>query len=269
MMRSIKFVVNTAIACIAPVLVSTGIYAQAVTSSDGPRIASEILSGRGVTDTIELNHLTAPAAVLRDARIFDAGLTVAGDPGATPQARVYAFRTLIAQLNPTRQLRYSDLAGSMTSASCIGQSGSPHDVFFLGTPLPGDAETRVRTLARAVAADSTQPNPVRHAAACAALYQLVSKTPSQAYAEVVSNVDISLEYVCGNQFRLRNPFDEPVLLTYEVEGTQENGTLSLPARSAGTPYSEITFVTTNSGVVKLFESGELVQSETNGGLSCP
>lgn len=81
---------------------------------------------------------------------------------------------------------------------------------------------------------------------------------------VVAPGSVTLTYICGNTFRVRNSNTAPVTVTWDVYQKNETGTLILPPKPASAPYSETWFTTVNKGTVRLFESGTLIQTKANG-----
>lgn len=80
---------------------------------------------------------------------------------------------------------------------------------------------------------------------------------------------IRLTYICGNKFRVRNPNGTAVPVSWDVYNKNEAGTLTLPPKVTGQPYSESFFTTVNKGTVRLFHTGQLIQTKANGGAVCP
>jgi hypothetical protein len=75
---------------------------------------------------------------------------------------------------------------------------------------------------------------------------------------------ITLTYICGNAFRVRNTNPTVMTVTWDVYKTTEKGTLTLPAKPGTGPYSETYFTTVNKGTVRLFLDGVLIQTKANG-----
>ncbi len=101
-------------------------------------------------------------------------------------------------------------------------------------------------------------------------------------ASVVTNADLAitcppltvtpstlrLTYICGRTFRVRNPNDAAVTVTWDVFGTAETGTLLLPARPLSGSFSETLFETVATGTVRLFYNGVQSDVKANGGFAC-
>ncbi len=82
-----------------------------------------------------------------------------------------------------------------------------------------------------------------------------------------SDKQITLAYMCGNRFRLRNPGKDSVHVKWDVDDTKDRGRLWLPPAGAS-PYSETFFTTKVKGTVRVFRHGSLIQTKANGGVSC-
>lgn len=80
---------------------------------------------------------------------------------------------------------------------------------------------------------------------------------------------IRLTYICGNKFRVRNPNAADVPVNWDVYKKSETGTLTLPPKAADQPYSQTFFTPVNTGTVRLFHSGQLIQTKANCGAVCP
>lgn len=89
-----------------------------------------------------------------------------------------------------------------------------------------------------------------------------STGPSASLA--VTRGSITLTYICGNTFRVRNTNPAAVTVTWDVYKQGETGTLTLQPKPANAPYSETYFTTLKKGTVRLFEGGALIQTKANG-----
>ncbi|MFN8877427.1 MAG: C-type lectin domain-containing protein [Gemmatimonadota bacterium] len=77
-----------------------------------------------------------------------------------------------------------------------------------------------------------------------------------------------LTALCGTRFRVRNRSDYHVTATWDVYGTAERGTLSLPPRPSGAEFSETIFSTVARGTVRLFVSGNQVDVKAPSAGAC-
>jgi hypothetical protein len=87
--------------------------------------------------------------------------------------------------------------------------------------------------------------------------------------DFVDVASIRLTYVCGNTFRARNLNYVPVTVRYEVAGTTEARTLTLPGLSSDDgPIADTPLTTTATGTVRLLYGGRVIQTVANGGGVC-
>jgi hypothetical protein len=134
-------------------------------------LARSFSEARGSADTTLLKRLTAPTDWLVDGRIVATALSIFQDRGASPQARVYAVRTLIWSLAPGDEIEYGHLVDVDRNGvwSCGGRGASFHGQVTQGDRLPRGWPARVDAVARAIHGDSSEPPSVRQAAACLVL----------------------------------------------------------------------------------------------------
>jgi galactose oxidase len=80
---------------------------------------------------------------------------------------------------------------------------------------------------------------------------------------------INLTYVCGNRFIVSNAHGVPVSVTYQVVGTEEEGTADLPAAPEIDPaVSEVPIETRARGTVQLLLDGKALLAKANEGTPC-
>lgn len=84
----------------------------------------------------------------------------------------------------------------------------------------------------------------------------------------ITTSGLILTYICANRFRVRNPNDAVLPVSWDVAGVGETGVLSLPARPIGSGFSETFFDTVATGTVRLFYNGTQIQVKANGGFVC-
>jgi Domain of unknown function (DUF1929) len=88
-------------------------------------------------------------------------------------------------------------------------------------------------------------------------------------ASAVAPSLISISYSCGNAFRVRNGNWASAPVSYTVQQTGEQGTLTLPSRPQAYPYNETYLRTTTTGTVQLSYAGTVIGTASNGGGACP
>ena len=147
-------------------------------ASGGRALADAIREHRTSRDTAWLGELTSPAIQLRDGAVFAVSAQIARDRSASPEARVFAIRTLIWSLRPGYGITYDDLAGAGEgSGGCYSHGPELHFQPTDGAPLPAGHASEVQAVAEQILLDAAEPAPVRSAARCALL---ASRRPSRA-----------------------------------------------------------------------------------------
>jgi hypothetical protein len=84
----------------------------------------------------------------------------------------------------------------------------------------------------------------------------------------VSKGFVSLTYICGKTYSVRNTNGLPLTLQYETIHGRHDGAVVVPARTGTPPYGEAFFTTTSGVGVNLFDGTLLLQSADNGHNSC-
>jgi len=92
--------------------------------------------------------------------------------------------------------------------------------------------------------------------------------PLHGAAAQVNTSLIKLSYRCGNWFRIRNSNTVDVTVQWSVYRTSENGSLTLPAKPAGSSYSETWLPTTNRGPVLLQYNSTRIAQKPNASAAC-
>ena len=80
---------------------------------------------------------------------------------------------------------------------------------------------------------------------------------------------LTLVYVCGNTFAIRNANFSPEIVTYTVEKSKETGAFTVPSRTQTKLYSQISFATALKGTVKISYKGSHIRTQSNGNTPCP
>lgn len=143
-------------------------------ASGGTAAAATILFTTALTDTTALEEAVGPYRNLRDTAVFNASMTVAGDPSASVQARIFAIRTLWVLrtgkfwIGYGRMLPTSDATAANPVALCDdGPVVDAQPFWFSGATLPAGFDAQIVAFAAQLVADASQPLAVRVAASCA------------------------------------------------------------------------------------------------------
>jgi hypothetical protein len=79
---------------------------------------------------------------------------------------------------------------------------------------------------------------------------------------------ITLDYVCGKQFRIRNALPKSVNIQYEVVGDSVRKRLTLPANRSQENNGELLLDVSTSGELRLLLDGDVFLTRANGGTAC-
>jgi hypothetical protein len=224
------------------------------------------------TDTILLDRITVLLRTFRDGNAFSTAADVASDQGASPQARVFAFRVLHWTLAPVRILRYGDLASP--DSGCLEAPSQVMHGIRRGSPMPSNYVGMIKAITQNVLANPGEDVRVRSAAECVRSSEnapLISDDNDPQWAVPVAPVapsTITLSYVCGNQFRLRSTAPYAITVTYRVFETPETGPLVVAAKDAVVGYADVFFTTQNQGTVVIRMMEQLVDQKANGNIPC-
>jgi hypothetical protein len=132
----------------------------------GAALASAVRGSGTRADQSARERISSMARRVRDGRVFEAAAAVARDPAAGAAPRRTALTVLAYQLDRAGYIDPVRLAEARDDEVCP-RSYLSHDLPSAdGAPLPSGAATTARTLAKALAADSSQPASVRVAARC-------------------------------------------------------------------------------------------------------
>ncbi len=200
-----------------------------------------------------------------DARVVDAGLTLAADRRAPDHASVLGILVLVGQLGASpslpgvpmgdlftaRRLSVGPICGFQIS---IGGPG-------VENPLPVDYERRIARVIDGIMYAKGEPDLLQDLARCAR---------SSVDPDIPPQVDVSkirLDHVCGNKFRIQNHTPAYLVLSYVVVAPDgsiaEEADVTAPAISGWT-----SFTVGAAGTVRLTYDGQLVATAANIGQSC-
>lgn len=130
------------------------------------------------TDTLVLESFFSTVDNWRDGAVMNAALGLAGNPGASVQARVFAVRYLVVLVDRNVTFRYGDISATpavttspddsmrVYARPCRAAHGD-HVPDYSATPLPPNYVDVIRTAMASIASAATSPAPLRNAAACA------------------------------------------------------------------------------------------------------
>lgn len=195
----------------------------------GASVAAAIRASRTSRDLATLSRLGNVAVVLRDGVMFEAAIDVMKDADASLEARVFAARVLVLGLQPHLYMTYQQIS----KGNCYGEIRGSHATEARGgAPIRVELAERAREAGRGVHADSTAPHEVRLAARCAALHELaLFREPTDDPGYVIVVQDLTVTYVCGNRFRVHNPYLVDMKIMYGLERTRNLDSTVIPSES--------------------------------------
>lgn len=152
-------------------------------------------------------------------------------------------------------------ASILATGSDLSAVTSASGGFTVGLVRPGSRMVRAEALPAGCSADSVTVVVDAGGSATAMLR-------ADCGPVTITPTAIRLTYICGNTFRVRNGNAASVVVTWDVFGTPETGTLTLPPRPITGTVSETFFTTVARGTVRLMYSGSQVDVKANGGAVC-
>lgn len=202
------------------------------------------------TDTAYLNAALV-GADRPSPMLLRAGANLFQNPAASLPARVTGLLVLVRQAfgEPSFFLVGVPLDRLQDYTPCVfyDQAG-PH-------VLDGAAE--VRRIAKRVADDLTEPEPVRALGVC------VMRRFVPGYQPAVDLSRITISHVCLTQFRIRNDLDVPVLLKWRVTGATAHGLIKVNSRQE---TLEFTFA---QGATQFLHNDHLITTLASSSKPCP
>jgi hypothetical protein len=214
--------------------------------------------------TADMHFFTPPAG---DTALLRVALNIAGDGGAGLAARVMSLRLLLAY-SGGEGLWYEDLTGTGEGESCI--PGGPRETTRYSTSnLPPDSLERIRQRAAPLEQDPTQHPHVRSAAHCVMnAWRMATGLPVLLLLPDPRPA-LTLEYVCGKRFSIRNALPYTVAVQFEVEGIAGRKRLNLMRKDTGQSYGATELEVDSSGELRLVLDGDVILAKANGGATCP
>jgi len=229
-------------------------------STAGPALASRLRAARMETDSLYLMSLLTAATQMQEPNVWQAGVDLADDAGATVSARVVGLLVQLGQysdvLSPFGRRSWQTLVSVPWSGLC-GFDVTDQARYRSKVALPSYAYPASASHLDALAANASTPAVVRNLARC------VREAMARAVPETVDPSLIFLEYVCGTKYRVRNNATKWVDVSYQVYHVSERGDLTVG------PGRELVFWTHAPYAVALYYNGQLIRDAQNGQTPCP
>ncbi|HEY4307511.1 MAG TPA: hypothetical protein VGM82_23760 [Gemmatimonadaceae bacterium] len=216
---------------------------------------------------------------LRDERLFVAVLNTALDTVRPDTVRIAALNVLAAYMKPSLSRVALDESATGPSLSYLSEI----DTISSDRPIQGDVAKRVRDgFVRVAYGVSGQPSGARRSM-WQPLTELSVPTKAGLYArDLLEALDeeaaiaafpiaaphVTVSYVCGNKFLLRNDTPFELALTYDVAGSGDMHEVRIPGATPGGKAVERTFTAPSAGSVRLFNIDEVIGTAPHRGTTC-
>lgn len=207
---------------------------------------------------------------LVDSAVFAAARDVGASGTSSEVARVFSLQTLFHYLDREVQPSYESFTSQVRGAvSCaIGPDSDQSKSTLAGdyTPLPSNAASESRALAVAIQ-QQTGASPALQSASYCVLeaWRKASALPSNAHWPFTT-ASLSVDYVCGNRFMLRNLHTLPVALQWQVGSLPRRTVLVPPSTAQGS--GERLLDSGMLGNLLVFLDGDMIFTRSNGGSPC-
>jgi hypothetical protein len=241
----------------------TGAWQLLITCpTEGPAAVSAAISAaRMETDTVYLSALVGVASRFQTPAILSASLQLNADKTATLASRIAGLDVLLAEDGSgltlhTLAVSWHSLLNVPRGGACKLTGVGAGDYVATAT-MSTDYLTQIAARADSTANDAAEPQVLRDLAACVR-GALVLDVPN-----VLSPSSLTLAYVCGTKYTVQNSGKSWARLTYDVQGTTDEGSFG------AAPNATTTFRTTETGTTRIYLSGQLVQSVANTQIPCP
>lgn len=208
-----------------------------------PQIATE-------PDLTRLGNLFGMFEGQLDGALFTAYTGAVFGNGGSDGFRIAAMQALVGMVEPAIEIRLPPVGSPSQSCGTASRMSSRERT---ASTLPIDAVDRVIATVSAVATSDASTR-VRLAAAC-----------WQALLERESSIDvhkISIAYVCGDKFRIKNTNPNGVDLKFVVGNNLDSGEFDVP------PRGKYDLIVGETGTLSIYLGSTLIGAHANGGAAC-
>lgn len=222
-------------------------------------LGNALWNARSSVDSVYLLALHSAASKVRHTTIFGTAREVASSTSASLDARMMSLLLLLSQHERTLGRRSSETWQTFVTvpmgASCRLAAQTEAE-YLTAAALPSDYIERMAATTEPIMNSTSAPAALRDLARC------VRTIIADTLPERVPTSAITLEYVCGNRFRVSNSGALWIDVNYRVQNTTETGDLVVA------PHAHTEFTTEAVGRVFLYYLGQDIRERNNGGLPC-
>jgi hypothetical protein len=237
----------------------------------GRAVALAMRNLQSSTDTQLVVTAISPAPII-DSAIFSAARDLAANPNASGLVRFFSLHVLYQYVErngfPSPDSFAAQRRGAHGCATAIS-TDSPSSI-FVGefSPLPASAASDARAVAMSIQKDPASTPELLSASYCVLeAWRAKAAIPSNPHWLFSTN-DISVEYVCGNRYRLRNAHPVELNLQWEVAPLPIR-LVSLAPKPSQEAYSERLLDVGLNGDLKIYLDGDLIFTRPNLATPCP
>lgn len=223
----------------------------------GNALAAALQAAVAETDTLYLGPFLSVLYLIRDSAVTRVARNVALNSSASVQARTMALAAGLAQYD--NSMIAGPGFGPMLAAT---ESNCPVSPFGIGhfyestTVSQGSAVLAAAVLDSVYYSSAPTPAPLRSFARCLRI-MLTDVAPLR-----VPNSAITLEYVCGNRFKVQNSGREYATVGY---GTPNGALVNMTVPPGGAQR----FTTSRVQNIQLSYFGVVIRTASNAGTICP
>ncbi len=237
----------------------------------GRAVGLAMRSLQSSTDTQLVVTAVSPAAII-DSAIFSAARDLAANPNASGLMRFFSLHVLYHYVDRNGIPSPDSFAAQRRGAPgcAIGISTDSPSPILSGefTPLPASAASDARAVAMGIQRDPTSAPELLSASYCVLeAWRAKTARPSNSH-RLFSTRDLTVEYVCGNRYRLRNAHPVELNLQWEVAPLPIR-LVSLAPTPSQAAYSERLLDVGLNGELKIYLDGDLIFTRPNLATPCP
>lgn len=222
-------------------------------------VAAALRAARSNTDSSYLKRLKTVASSIRHPDILLASREVALDNTAGVGARAISLLILLAQYDNSLDLPFTLSWIEFTTVpmkSACRLYNTEDALYAQQAAMPTDYLTTIASTADQIAHNGTESAVLRDFASC------VRTSVSHKVPRTVSPSDLTVTYVCGNKFHIRNSSYNHAMAKYRVENTTLTEDIAIPENGS------VDVWTNTPGALIVSIGGTNLSPVANGATAC-
>lgn len=207
---------------------------------------------------------------LIDSAVFAAARDIAASGASSDFAKVFSLMTLFHYLDREVQASYESFTSQARGTIwCSLRQGSDQVKSILPgdyTPLPSNVASESRAVAVAIQQQAGASPALQSASYCVLeAWRKATALPSNPHWPFTT-ASLSVDYVCGNRFMLRNLHTSQITLQWQVGSLPRRTVLLTPSTAQGS--GERLLDAGLLGNLLVFLDGDVIFTRSNGGTPC-